>query len=312
MARTGYLGTFRGGVVTLWCGYLTHRAETATGTAMTGTAWQRLAALDAYRVTQIPRRPDEGSPPFSRAAAGHDDGRAARGAVLTSAYHAAISGGADAGAHRRPRAPSPSAGYAPPRAARCTCWWPGAALRGSTRPAARAAGLAAPEVSLALPAGGKGQLIAPGGMAAAMNSLPCWTMIAGIADGLLAEDPGPPAARPGHPGGMPARRLGRPVRLAGPRRPAGTRPRSGGWPPRPRTGSGSPAAWPTATRTRRWRRGASRSGTPNCARGCRPACGGCTCWPARPTRKRPRGWPAWSVPPRIPAAFPTRSLLLDA
>ena len=158
---------------------------------MTGTAWQRLAALDAYRVTQIPRRPDEGSAPFSRATAGHDDGRAARGALLTSAYHAAISGGGDAGG-------TAAAGTIAVGWVRTAPGGPvhvlvaGAALRGSTRPAARAAGLAAPEVSLALPGGGKGQLIAPGGMAAAMSSLPCWTMIAGIADGLLAEDPGPP------------------------------------------------------------------------------------------------------------------------
>ncbi|MFI5066743.1 MAG: ATP-binding protein, partial [Streptosporangiales bacterium] len=170
--------------------------DTVTGTAMTGTAWQRLAALDAYRVLQIPRQPDEGSPTFSRAASGPDDGRAARSAVLTSAYHAAISGAAGAGT-------TAAAGTTAPAGTIAAGWVrtapgspvhvlvAGATLRGSTRPAARAAGLAAPEVSLALPAGGKGQLIAPGGLAAALNSLPCWTMIAGIADGLLAEDPGP-------------------------------------------------------------------------------------------------------------------------
>ena len=61
----------------------------------------------------------------------------------------------------------------------------GSALRGSTRPA-RLAALAAGEISLALPAGGRGQIVAPGGMAAAMNALPCWTQIGGITDGLLA------------------------------------------------------------------------------------------------------------------------------
>jgi hypothetical protein len=152
---------------------------------MTGTAWQRLAALDAYRVTQVPRRPEEGSPPYPRAGPGPDDGGAARRAVLTAAYHAAISGGAEAG--------TIAAGWvrtAPGSPVHVLV--AGAALRGSTRPVARTAGLTAPEVSLALPGGGKGQLIAPGGLAAAMSSLPCWTMIAGIADGLLAEDPGPP------------------------------------------------------------------------------------------------------------------------
>ena len=156
---------------------------------MTGTAWQRLEVLDAYRVTQVPRRRDEDSPPFSRAAAGHDDGRAARSAVLTSAYHAATSGGGDADGTAAGTIAVGWVRTAP--GSQVHVLVAGAALRGSTWPAASTNGLAAPEISLALPGGGKGQLIAPGGMAAAMSSLPCWTMIAGIADGLLAEDPGP-------------------------------------------------------------------------------------------------------------------------
>jgi len=43
------------------------------------------------------------------------------------------------------------------------------------------------EITLALPAGARGEIVAPGGMAAAMNALPCWTRISGIADGLLAD-----------------------------------------------------------------------------------------------------------------------------
>ena len=58
----------------------------------------------------------------------------------------------------------------------------GSALLGSPRPGP------GHEISLALPAGGFGQVVAPGGMAAAMNALPCWTRISGIADGLLAEE----------------------------------------------------------------------------------------------------------------------------
>ena len=56
---------------------------------MTGSAWQRLSGLDAYRVTQIPRCPDDdrGTPP-----AAQDTRRAQRSAVLTAAYHAAVSG----------------------------------------------------------------------------------------------------------------------------------------------------------------------------------------------------------------------------
>ena len=61
---------------------------------MTDSAWQRLSGLDAYRVTQIPRWPgdDRGLDPAAR-----DTRRAQRGAVLTAAYHAAISRAGPAG-----------------------------------------------------------------------------------------------------------------------------------------------------------------------------------------------------------------------
>lgn len=147
---------------------------------MTGTAWQRLCGLDAFRVTQIPRRLDDTSPQ-ARGAAGHGDpGRSQRMAVLVSAYHAAQS---EAGA------PGTIAiGWV-----RATPGAPvhllvaGSALRGS-------ASLGAAGTSLALPSGSRGQLVPAGGMAAALAALPCWTTIAGIADGLLTED-----ASDGHP-----------------------------------------------------------------------------------------------------------------
>ncbi len=55
---------------------------------MTGTAWQQLSGLDAYRVTQIPRYSDDGPGPDP---GGRDTRRAQRSAVLTAAYHAAVS-----------------------------------------------------------------------------------------------------------------------------------------------------------------------------------------------------------------------------
>ena len=61
---------------------------------MTGSAWQRLSGLDAYRVTQIPRCPDDDRG-TNRAA--QDTRRAQRSAVLTAAYHAAVSGAGAAG-----------------------------------------------------------------------------------------------------------------------------------------------------------------------------------------------------------------------
>ena len=79
---------------------------------MTGTAWQRLSGLDAYRVTQIPRYPDDGPGPDPAA---RDTRRAQRSAVLTAAYHAAVSA---AGAP----VPVASAGCGPRRAAQCMSW----------------------------------------------------------------------------------------------------------------------------------------------------------------------------------------------
>ena len=145
---------------------------------MTGTAWQRLSDLGACRVTRIPRRP-AGALPEGRA--GKDSGRPQRAAALASAYHAGIS-------------PHSGAGPVALGWVRAVAGGPveillaGAALRGSARPPAGSGSAAGTEVALALPAGGRGDVVAPGGMAAAMNALPCWTRIGGIADGLLAGD----------------------------------------------------------------------------------------------------------------------------
>ena len=153
---------------------------------MTGTAWQRLSDLDACRVTQIPRRPPGGAADV-RSTADRDTGRPQRAAALTSAYHAGITA---AGAIALGWVRAVPAGPVEVLIA-------GSALRGSVRATGNAASLAVPaggshpaggEVSLALPAGGRGQTVAPGGMAAAMNALPCWTRIGGIADGLLASE----------------------------------------------------------------------------------------------------------------------------
>ncbi len=148
---------------------------------MTGTAWQRLSDLGACRVTQIPRRSREAAPD-GRAAADRDPGRPQRLAALASAYHAGISRHTDAGPIAVGWVRAVAGGPVEVLLA-------GSALRGSTSPA-RLTAPAAGEVSLALPAGGRGHIVAPGGMAAAMNALPCWTRIGGITDGLLAGDDG--------------------------------------------------------------------------------------------------------------------------
>ena len=49
-------------------------------------AWDALSALDAYRITEIPRRPEPGPAPAP--ADSDDPGRTQRLAALVAAYHA--------------------------------------------------------------------------------------------------------------------------------------------------------------------------------------------------------------------------------
>ncbi|HUY47469.1 MAG TPA: ATP-binding protein [Streptosporangiaceae bacterium] len=115
----------------------------------------------------------------SHGGADRDAQRSQRTAVLVSAYHAAISGGGNAGTIAIGWVRTASGGPVEVLVA-------GSALRGSAKLGAAANG----EVSLALPGGALGQVVASGGMAAAMSALPHWTTIAGIADGLLCEGAG--------------------------------------------------------------------------------------------------------------------------
>src|SRR5206468_7178360 len=51
------------------------------------------------------------------------------------------------------------------------------------------------DVALKLPAGGRGQAMAPGRLARMLTALPCWVQIAGVADSLLAtQAPAPHSA----------------------------------------------------------------------------------------------------------------------
>jgi uncharacterized protein len=157
---------------------------------MMGTAWQQLCSLDAYRVTQIPRRPDESTAASQRGPADRDTGRAQRTAVLTAAYHAATSSAGEAGPIAVGWVRAAAGGQVHVLAA-------GSALGGSSR-VTQCGGcdLAGAEVSLALPGGARGLAVPASGMAAALSALPCWTAIAGIADGLVGEEPGSPHAEP--------------------------------------------------------------------------------------------------------------------
>jgi uncharacterized protein len=135
------------------------------------TAWQRLSELDAYRITEIPRRPEAD-------AAGHaanepgDAGRSQRLAALIAAYHAGaeVTGdgsGALAIGWMRPSADGPVQLLAA-----------GAGLAGHD---------AGPEVFLTLPGGARTRPLGRGALAGLMARLPWWRTIGGITDGLLPD-----------------------------------------------------------------------------------------------------------------------------
>jgi len=137
---------------------------------MTPTAWQLACGLDAWRVTQIPRRPERQE--AARAGDDHRDLLAGqRAAVLSAAYH----GGAG------------TVGFA----------WVRDRAGGPVQVLAAGRGLAIAageqDAVLKVPAGGRGTAIGAGGLARALAVLPSWVRVAGVADSLLAEGsrPGP-------------------------------------------------------------------------------------------------------------------------
>jgi DNA helicase HerA-like ATPase len=127
------------------------------------------AGCAAYRITEIPRRPESSQAGPGRADGG-DPGRPQRAAALVAAYHAAIA-----------QPPGPVAfGWV-----RAAAGGPiliitaGDALVGS-------ADADDGEVLLSLPGGARGRALPPGELAGALGQLDCWREIAGISDGLLA------------------------------------------------------------------------------------------------------------------------------
>jgi DNA helicase HerA-like ATPase len=123
--------------------------------------WRRLCGLDAYRIIEIPRRP-EGETTGKPGARERDLGRLQRLAALVAAYHA---GGVVAFGWMRRRVGGPVHILAA-----------GSALAGST---------AGGDVVLALPGGARGQVLPLGALARSMSELSCWRAIGGISDGLL-------------------------------------------------------------------------------------------------------------------------------
>src|ERR1700743_3708266 len=120
------------------------------------SAWRRLCGLEAYQITEIPRRDEE-------ARAEQDPGRGQRVAALAAAYHAG----------------EPVAlGWLRERT--------GDAVRVLAAGPALVGGTERDEVVLALPGGARGR----GAPAGSMAGLACWRAIGGISDGLA----GPPEA----------------------------------------------------------------------------------------------------------------------
>ena len=134
-------------------------------------AWDRLLELDAYRVTEIPRRPDAGTSeaPQERPS---DTGRTQRFAALVAAYHAGAetkngSMGALAIGWIRHSAGGPIQFVVA-----------GAGLVGSG---------ANGEVFLTLPGGARAQPLPRRSLATLVAQLPSWRAIGGISDGLLPD-----------------------------------------------------------------------------------------------------------------------------
>ena len=133
--------------------------------------WPELTELDAYRITEIPRRPETGDAETSRDQPS-DPGRTQRLAALIAAYHAGVGAkgngqGAVAIGWVRHSAGGPVQFLAA-----------GSGLIGSQDDG---------EVLLTLPGGARAQPLPRGALAALMSQLPCWRAIGGISDGLLPE-----------------------------------------------------------------------------------------------------------------------------
>jgi hypothetical protein len=128
---------------------------------MTGQqAWDMLAALPAWQLTEVPR-PDRDQP-----AAGAADSEASlRVQALASAYG---TGEAVAVAWLRDR--------------------PGGEIRVLTAGLGLAGGQDGRDTVLTLPAGARGVRLPNGGAARVLAELPCWTRIGGVTDVLLAGD----------------------------------------------------------------------------------------------------------------------------
>ena len=135
-------------------------------------AWDALNELDAYRITEIPRRSDaDAAQPAADQP--NDAGRTQRLAALIAAYHA--------GAEAKGNGSSALA-----------IGWIRHSASGPVQVLAAGAGLVGSqtgqEVFLTLPGGARAQPLPRGTMAALLAQLPSWRTIGAISDGLLPDN----------------------------------------------------------------------------------------------------------------------------
>ena len=132
-------------------------------------ASQVLERLEAYRITEIPRRPDTDQAPARQP---DDPGRAQRAAALAAAYHA-------------------GAGTKDDGAGALAIGWLRHDAGGQVQFLAAGAGLVGcggkDDVFLTLPGGARAQPLPEGTVTALMSQLPGWRAVGGISDGLLPD-----------------------------------------------------------------------------------------------------------------------------
>ena len=133
-------------------------------------AWPDLDGLDAYHITEIPRRPqtEQTAAPPDRSG---DVGRTQRLAALVAAYHAGVAG---------------------PGSGALALGWVRHEAGGPVQFLAAGRGLVGSEdsheVFLTLPGGARARALTPGALGPLLAKLPSWRAIGGISDGLLPDD----------------------------------------------------------------------------------------------------------------------------
>jgi len=148
-------------------------------------AWDALNELDAYRITEIPRRPEAGpappSPGQAAPAMAADPGRTQRLAALIAAYHA----GADAKGDG---------------SGAIALGWVRDSAAGPVHVLAAGAGLVGSDdgqdIFLTLPGGARARPLPRAGLTGLMARLPSWCAIGGISDGLLPGEEHRAGGRP--------------------------------------------------------------------------------------------------------------------